>query len=152
MYTILSYIPTAVLPSSPNFTCYVKANIFEPLGLNSTTYSFDVANATGNLADGFFKQQTNFPASPFDVGIPRAIPFWAQIWGEDGDRGFPECFALIYYKSLVVSGAGGVISNAIDMVSGHIEASMNPGDVFSNDRHPGFKHYSLEGETQRLTR
>ncbi len=86
MYTVLSYIPTAVLPSRPNFTRYVKANIFEPLGLNSTTYSFDVANATGNLANGFLKQQTNLSASPFDVGIPRAIPFWAQVGGEDGHR------------------------------------------------------------------
>ncbi|KAF4597357.1 hypothetical protein EYR40_007809 [Pleurotus pulmonarius] len=102
MYAVLSYIPTAVLPSKPNFTRYVKANIFELLGLNSTTYSFDVANATGNLADGFFKQQTNSSASPFDVGIPRAIPFWAQVGGEDGHFD---------------SGAGGVISNAVDMAS-----------------------------------
>ncbi|KDQ24632.1 hypothetical protein PLEOSDRAFT_1047810 [Pleurotus ostreatus PC15] len=102
MYTVLSYIPTAILPSKPKFTRYVKANIFEPLGLNSTTYSFDVANATGNLADGFFKQQTNLSASIFDAGIPRAIPFWAQVGGEDGH---------------LDSGAGGVISNAVDMAA-----------------------------------
>ncbi|KAF4596497.1 hypothetical protein EYR38_007884 [Pleurotus pulmonarius] len=102
MYTLLSYIPTAILPSKPKFARYVKANIFEPLGLNSTTYSFDVANATGDLADGFSKQQTNSSASPFDVGIPRAIPFWAQVGGEDG-----------HYAS----GSGGVISNAVDMAS-----------------------------------
>lgn len=84
MYAVLSYIPTAVLPSKPNFTRYVKDSIFEPLGLNSTTYSFDVANETGNLADGFFKQRSNLSASPFDVGITRAVPFWAQVGGEDG--------------------------------------------------------------------
>ncbi|KAF4593587.1 hypothetical protein EYR40_008374 [Pleurotus pulmonarius] len=85
MYTLLSYIPTSVLPSKPSFTRYVKANIFDPLGMNSTTYSFNVANATGNLADGFKKQQLNSSASPFDAGIPRALPFWAQVGGEDGN-------------------------------------------------------------------
>ncbi|KAF7431198.1 hypothetical protein PC9H_006919 [Pleurotus ostreatus] len=100
MYTLLSYIPTSILPSKPSFTRYVGANIFEPLGMSSTTYSFNVAHATGNLADGFKKQQLNSSASPFDAGIPRALPFWAQVGGEDGNSG---------------SGPGGIISNAVDM-------------------------------------
>lgn len=149
MYAVLSYIPTAVLPSRPNFTRYVKANIFEPLGLNSTTYSFDVANATGNLADGFFKQQTNSSASPFDVGIPRAIPFWAQVGGEDGhcQRLFPPAMFLCLTYSLVDSGAGGVISNAVDMVRS--PRSVNEPNIdIANNRHPGFKHCSLVDKIQ----
>ncbi|KAF9496817.1 hypothetical protein BDN71DRAFT_1505490 [Pleurotus eryngii] len=86
------------------------SDIFEPPGLNSTTYSFGVANATGNLADGFFKQQTNLSASPFEVGIPRAVPFWARMGGEDGH---------------LDSGAGGVISNAASWLQTLLSGGRN---------------------------
>ncbi|KAF8884170.1 beta-lactamase/transpeptidase-like protein [Infundibulicybe gibba] len=102
MYAIISHLPTALLPSKIPFTRYVKANIFDPLGLNSTTYSFDVANATGNLADGMSRQRTpdEIRTNPLGSGIPRPLPFFSPAGGEDGNA---------------MSGAGGVISNAIDM-------------------------------------
>ncbi|KAF8884171.1 beta-lactamase/transpeptidase-like protein [Infundibulicybe gibba] len=102
MYAIISHLPTALLPSKIPFARYVKANIFDPLGLTSTTYSFDVATATGNLADGMSRQRTpvEIRANPFGPGIPRPLPYFSQLGGEDGNA---------------MSGAGGVISNAIDM-------------------------------------
>ncbi|KAL0946326.1 hypothetical protein HGRIS_012565 [Hohenbuehelia grisea] len=101
-YGVLSYLPTAVLPDHPPFGRYVKAHIFDPLGLNSTTYAFEVANATGNLADGFQREVSNVTAGPLDRGIPHAIPYWSQFGGEDGNS---------------VSGPGGIISNAVDMAT-----------------------------------
>ncbi|KAF8884178.1 beta-lactamase/transpeptidase-like protein [Infundibulicybe gibba] len=102
MYAIISYLPTALLPSKIPFARYVKANIFDPLGLTSTTYSFDVANATGNFADGMSRQRTpnEIMTNPIGSGIPRPLPYFSQAGGEDGNA---------------LSGAGGVISNAIDM-------------------------------------
>lgn len=43
----------------------------------------------------------NYPENPFG-GIPRALPFWSTKGGEDGN---------------VISGAGGVMTNAVDMAS-----------------------------------
>ncbi|KAF8884177.1 beta-lactamase/transpeptidase-like protein [Infundibulicybe gibba] len=102
MYDVISYLPTALLPSKIPFARYVKANIFDPLELTSTTYSFDVANATGNFADGMSRQRTpdEARANPLSPGIPRPLPYFAPTGGEDGNAH---------------SGAGGVISNAIDM-------------------------------------
>ncbi|KAE9386331.1 beta-lactamase/transpeptidase-like protein [Gymnopus androsaceus JB14] len=98
-YTILSYIPEVLLKIP--FARYVKEHIFDPLGLNSTTYSGDVASETGNLADGFGREGINISKNIFRSGTPRALPYWNMIGGEDGD---------------VISGAGGVISSAKDMV------------------------------------
>lgn len=67
------------------FARYVKEHIFDPLGLNSTTYSGDVASETGNLADGFGREGINISDDIFRSGIPRALPYWNMIGGEDGD-------------------------------------------------------------------
>jgi len=56
MYNLLSYLPTVLLPSRIPFARYVKQHIFDPLGLSSTTFSCDVAHASGRLADGMFRQ------------------------------------------------------------------------------------------------
>ncbi|KAJ7662524.1 beta-lactamase/transpeptidase-like protein [Mycena polygramma] len=53
MYAILSYLPAVLLPHKPPFVQYVTDNLIAPLGMNSTTYSFAEANATGRMADGF---------------------------------------------------------------------------------------------------
>ncbi|KAJ6462271.1 beta-lactamase/transpeptidase-like protein [Mycena vitilis] len=69
MYAILSYLPTVLLPHKPSFTRYVTDNIIAPLGLNSTTYSFAEANATGRLADGFVVDTAgNWRARPYFLG------------------------------------------------------------------------------------
>ncbi|KAG6886938.1 hypothetical protein C0995_003070 [Termitomyces sp. Mi166 len=100
MYTALSYLPTALLPSKIPFARYVKQHILDPLGLSSTTYSYDVAK-TGHLADGFTRQNINFSVNPF-VGTSKTFPYWSTIGGEDGN---------------ILSGAGGVVSNAVDMAT-----------------------------------
>ncbi|KAF8884175.1 beta-lactamase/transpeptidase-like protein [Infundibulicybe gibba] len=102
MYAIISYLPTALLPSKVPFARYVKANIFDPLGLNSTTYSFDVANATKKLADGMSRQRTpaEISVNILAGGIPRPLPYFSQNGGEDGNA---------------ISGPGGVISDVVDM-------------------------------------
>jgi CubicO group peptidase (beta-lactamase class C family) len=85
MYTILSYLPTALLPSKIPFTRYVKEHIFEPLGMTSTTYSAQVANANGLLADGMARQLINTGGAPF---IPRAVPYFLP----DNEDGGSELF------------------------------------------------------------
>ncbi|KAG6819427.1 hypothetical protein H0H93_011954, partial [Arthromyces matolae] len=103
MYTTLSYLPTALLKIP--FARYVKQHIFDPLGLSSTTYSYDVAKQ-GHLADGFTRVNINYSESPF-VGTPKPFPYWSTTGGEDGNNGLRK----------VLSGAGGVITNAVDMAT-----------------------------------
>ena len=81
MHAILSYLPTALLPSKIPFARYVKEHIFEPLGMTSTTYSSQVAAASGQLADGIARQTINTGDKKV---IFRALPFWFPS-GEDGN-------------------------------------------------------------------
>ncbi|KAL4262563.1 Beta-lactamase-related domain-containing protein [Pleurotus pulmonarius] len=97
MYALLSYLPTVLLPSSPNLARYVKAKIFDPLDMSATTYSYQIALQSGNLAEGFARQGMK---SALDPGTPRALPYWDSHSTEDGD---------------LIAGAGGIISNAVDM-------------------------------------
>ncbi|KAJ6599954.1 beta-lactamase/transpeptidase-like protein [Mycena vulgaris] len=99
MYAVLSYIPTALLPDKPPFARYVKQHLFDPLGLNSTTYSFAVANATGRMADGFVRVAVNTSENPVGRGIPLVVPYSLPNVQEDGD---------------LMSGPGGVLSTATD--------------------------------------
>ncbi|KAK0489936.1 beta-lactamase/transpeptidase-like protein [Armillaria luteobubalina] len=101
MYMLLSYLPEILLPHKPPFARYVKEHIFEPLGLTSTTYSVDVARASGNLAQGMARDGVNKTEDLFGKGNPRAMrhPNWFLAGGEDGN-----------YKS----GAGGAINSAKD--------------------------------------
>lgn len=85
MYTLLSHLPTLLLPSKIPFARYVKQHIFDPLGMDSTSYSYIVANSTGLLADGMTKQLTENSTDPFGNGTTRAIPYWAKTGGEDGN-------------------------------------------------------------------
>ncbi|KAJ7303566.1 beta-lactamase/transpeptidase-like protein [Mycena albidolilacea] len=100
MYTVLSYLPTVLHPSKPSLAQYVQENIFEPLGMNSTTYSFQRANATNMLAESFGREgdPTTNPLLP---GGAHAMPFWLQVGDESGSN-----FA---------SGPGGVISSINDI-------------------------------------
>jgi CubicO group peptidase (beta-lactamase class C family) len=79
MYTTLSYLPTLLLPSKTSFARYVKQNIFDPLGLTSTTYSYPTAKQSGQLADGMTRQYDSLRN-----GTARFMPFWAPQSGEDG--------------------------------------------------------------------
>ncbi|THU84499.1 beta-lactamase/transpeptidase-like protein [Dendrothele bispora CBS 962.96] len=99
MYTLLSHLPT-ILVGKP-FARYVKDNIFVPLNLTSTTYSVDIARASGRLADPICRDGVNKDEDIFGAGKTRAAlyPNWWLDGSEDGN-----------YKS----GAGGVIMNAKD--------------------------------------
>ncbi|KAJ6600442.1 beta-lactamase/transpeptidase-like protein [Mycena vulgaris] len=99
MYAVLSYLPTALLPDHPPFARYVKEHIFDPLQMNSTTYSFAVANATGKMADGFSRTDVNTSANPLGAGTPRVLPFILPGGGEDGT---------------VLSGPGGILTSVRD--------------------------------------
>jgi hypothetical protein len=92
MYAVLSYLPTVLHPSKPSLAQYVQENIFEPLGMNSTTYSFQRANATNRLADAFGREgdPTTNPLLP---GGSHAMPFWLQVG--DNLKGGSNC-ALFY--------------------------------------------------------
>ena len=85
MYTLLSYLQPLLLPSATPFARYVKEHIFDPLGLISTTYSYDTAKASGQLADGMTRQGIRFSENPFGNGTVRALPYWSTIGGEDGN-------------------------------------------------------------------
>ncbi|KAF7374353.1 Beta-lactamase class penicillin binding protein [Mycena sanguinolenta] len=101
MYTVLSYLPTALLPHKPPFARYVKEHILDPLGMNSSTYSFAIANATGNLAQGFARVGINVTENPVGPGTTRVLPYLTPGVTEDGN-GF--------------SGPGGVLSTAVDVI------------------------------------
>ncbi|KAG7440325.1 beta-lactamase/transpeptidase-like protein [Guyanagaster necrorhizus] len=102
MYTLLSYLPTVLLPSRIPYTQYVKEHIFDPLGLSSTTFSGNVALESGNLAEGIARDQVNRTEDLFGQGILRSMPYWISVDGNDGS---------------LLSGAGGVIMSARDAVT-----------------------------------
>ncbi|KAF9463772.1 beta-lactamase/transpeptidase-like protein [Collybia nuda] len=96
MYMVLAHIPE-VLMKMP-FARFVKQHIFDPLGMTSTTYSADGANASGELADGFTRQN----------GTVRVYPYQLTLRGPDGTGG---------EDGSVLSGPGGVITSAADMAT-----------------------------------
>ncbi|KAJ6552199.1 beta-lactamase/transpeptidase-like protein [Mycena vulgaris] len=98
MYTLLSYFPP-LLVGIP-FEKYVNDFIIEPLGMHSTTYFSERAEASGHLADGMLRDGVNRTENVFGMGRVRAVPYWAPSKEN---------------TSHVLSGAGGVISNANDM-------------------------------------
>ncbi|KAH8813932.1 beta-lactamase/transpeptidase-like protein [Flagelloscypha sp. PMI_526] len=105
-YTLLSYLPTLLLPSHPSFISFVRERIFVPLGLVSTTYSYEEArtNTKGSLADGFTKTDFNPWEDPFAVnGTRRVWPYWDQGKGQKEGGGN------------ALSGPGGIISSAHDL-------------------------------------
>ncbi len=69
------------------YPSFVESRIFSPLNMSSTTFSPSKAAKTGKLTQSWTWRG------------PRRIPFW-----------FPDEVAELF------AGAGGVISNAVDMV------------------------------------
>ncbi|KAJ7153556.1 beta-lactamase/transpeptidase-like protein [Mycena crocata] len=84
MYEVLSYLPTVLLPHKPSLAQYVQENILNPLGMNSTTYSFARANATGKLVDSFAREG-DATQNPLNRTVTHALPFWLQLGGDDGN-------------------------------------------------------------------
>nr|GAT43184.1 predicted protein [Mycena chlorophos] len=100
MYEVLSYLPTVLLSGRPTFSEYVQENIFDALGMNSSTYSFTRANATGRLASGFGRagNATTNPLLPTEI---YPLPYWLETGGDAGN---------------FLSGPAGVITSLRDMV------------------------------------
>jgi CubicO group peptidase (beta-lactamase class C family) len=99
MYTLGAHIISHV--TGIPFEKYITQNIILPLGLNSTTYNVTEAEQSGKLAEGFLDTGRSELALKGHKKIRfKPIPFWTKNGGGE-----------------VISGAGGVISNAKDMVN-----------------------------------
>lgn len=82
MYTTLSYIIPKF--TGIEFARYVKENIFDPLNMTHSTYSYQLANSHGQRADGMVREGLDVYQDPF-AGKPRAAQYWtATTGGEDG--------------------------------------------------------------------
>lgn len=101
---ILGFLPSIIWETDEPFGQLVKRHIFGPLDMNSTTYSY--ARASGDhLAEGFTRlvnlRQVPDPAwLALTIGDVKTWKYWDAEGSEGGD---------------IISGAGGVISNAQDM-------------------------------------
>ncbi len=91
---VLSSLPTNLLKHKPSFARYVKDNIFVPLGLKDTTYSFGIANASGLMAESFTREGVNLTANPLAPGTPRPVPWLLPQGGEDGNSKFTFYFLM----------------------------------------------------------
>jgi CubicO group peptidase (beta-lactamase class C family) len=87
MYMLLSSLPPLLLPSKTPFSQYVTQNIFNPLGMDSTTYSLEKASLSGLMADGLTREGVNVSGNPLGDGKVRIIPFWPKIAEEDDGHG-----------------------------------------------------------------
>ncbi|KAJ7575075.1 beta-lactamase/transpeptidase-like protein [Mycena floridula] len=96
MYIVLSYLPQTLL--SIPFEKYVQTNIFDRLGMSSTTYSYQVAKASGNLAEGWGREGVNKTEDVFGKGTPQTIEYWNQGPSEGN----------------FISGPGGILMNGND--------------------------------------
>ncbi|KAJ7586977.1 beta-lactamase/transpeptidase-like protein [Mycena floridula] len=112
MYSLLSYLPQALL--SIPFEQYVKTNIFDPLGMGSTTFSYFEAKETGNLADGWDREGVN----KSDDVLGRGTPWPMEYSMPHSDQGH------------FIAGAGGILSSANDIA---IWLQM----LLLNGNHPG---------------
>ncbi|KAJ7182523.1 beta-lactamase/transpeptidase-like protein [Mycena crocata] len=101
MYEVLSHLPTALLPHKPSLAQYVQENILNPLGMNSTTYSFGRANASGKLVDSFAREE-DATQNPLNRTVTHALPFWLPLGGDDSNY---------------ASGPGGIITSVNDVVT-----------------------------------
>ena len=93
MYAIMGGLPERLLPVKTSLGRYVKENIFSKLGMQDSTYSYDVAKGTGRLAEGLSRQGLNLSANPFAAGITRGtlFPVPKDGTGEDG-----YCSSFLY--------------------------------------------------------
>lgn len=84
MFTVLSQLQPALVGQP--IARYVKQNIFDPLNMTASTYSYALANSKGQRADGMGRQGINlFSTDPF-AGQHRAVQYWSPTTsGEDGD-------------------------------------------------------------------
>ncbi|KAJ7269021.1 beta-lactamase/transpeptidase-like protein [Mycena rebaudengoi] len=118
MYTLLSYFPLLLLGIP--FEQYVNDFITEPLGMLYTTYMSEVAEKTGNLADGMMRDGVNQTDDVFGVG-------WLPLRSE------------VLEDLPVNSGSGGIIPNANDIAI-WFQTPLDEG------RHPGTNETVIPAE------
>jgi len=98
MYITAAYILEHL--TNKSFPEFMTERILKPLGMSSSSYNFQEVEPTGMVADGFLATATGDPNGEGRRGIVyKPVPFFDP----DG-------------QTSVVAGAGGVISNANDMV------------------------------------
>ncbi len=93
MYVVGAHIISTY--SGKPFTRFAKERIFVPLGMTSTTYSGKEAARSGNFSQSFTIHEETI----------RRIPFSLE------DESVSE----------LIAGAGGIISNTVDIVGFHLE-------------------------------
>jgi CubicO group peptidase (beta-lactamase class C family) len=82
MYVALGSLSTYLLGES--LSSYVQKNLFDPLGMESATFSPEKAEASGRLARGFGRDGVNFTEDIFGMGTPQAMRFhWSSPEGSD---------------------------------------------------------------------
>ena len=76
----------------------MKKHVFEPSGLKSTTYSYDIAKRTGHLANGIGREGVNKSQDLFGKGTPRPMEYWNKAGADIG-----SCkVLLLFLPSLVL--------------------------------------------------
>ncbi|KAE9396088.1 beta-lactamase/transpeptidase-like protein [Gymnopus androsaceus JB14] len=112
MYIVLSYLPSALIPSKPTYAEYVSEYIFKPLGLNSTTFSGTTASQSGRMADGFARQPSGNPSripnNPFEKGTTRIIPYFNSPNGQDGNGKNPSTNQTVIPAEVIRKVATGI--------------------------------------------
>jgi CubicO group peptidase (beta-lactamase class C family) len=93
MYMVGAYIVSTL--SGMRLANFVNDRIFEPLGMNSSTYSIDSAIQTGKFTETW-------------TSFGRLIPPWIEDEFED-----------------LIAGPGGVISSVEELVRGVVQGSVN---------------------------
>ncbi|KAI0792431.1 beta-lactamase/transpeptidase-like protein [Abortiporus biennis] len=94
MYAIGAYVVTKY--TGKTFPEFVKARIFDPLNMTSTSYSGTQAAASGHMSDAF---TSVYDPGARNGGPARKIPF--LFTDED--------------QATIVAGPGGILSSAVDM-------------------------------------
>ncbi|KAJ7615898.1 beta-lactamase/transpeptidase-like protein [Roridomyces roridus] len=109
MFETLSYLPPTVL--NQTFESYISKNIFDPLGMSSSTYSVAEAETSGNLAHGFYWSMQDW------------------LYGINGTRTAIDPYFQRPGEEKIWAGAAGILTSARDL-STWVAMLLNKG------RHP----------------
>jgi CubicO group peptidase (beta-lactamase class C family) len=97
MYETLSHLPPTLL--NQTFESYIAEHLFEPLGMNSSTYSVAEAEKRGALAHGFHWDMQDY------------------LFGFHGTRTATVPYFQRHGEERIWAGAGGILTSARDLVS-----------------------------------
>ncbi|KAJ7349818.1 beta-lactamase/transpeptidase-like protein [Mycena albidolilacea] len=97
MYETLSHLPPTLL--NQTFESFAYQHLFEPLGMNSSTYSVAEAEKRGALAHGFHWDMQDY------------------LFGFNGTRTATVPYFQRYGEERIWAGAGGILTSARDLSS-----------------------------------